>query len=139
MIQLIPKPRPWNEGEKSPLNEENLLLHLDTVFHERVNFFLVAQSILFAAISQMWINQGHKLFKIGLCLLGIAYTVMIAMAIINLAAHRERLMKKLYDDVAAVEKPSWWPQVTDLFRFWLPSITLLIWLVLLAKLVFWTA
>jgi hypothetical protein len=57
-----------------PLDPERLrglLFHVDTAFHARVNFLLVAESLFFAAVSQVWSAQdnGIKFMLIAIAIL----------------------------------------------------------------------
>jgi len=67
-----------------------LLFHVDNVFHSRVNFLLVAESVFFAALSQVWSNGGVPINAL-LCLLGIVVTGLLWLPL-NVLQRRSKIL-----------------------------------------------
>jgi hypothetical protein len=130
---------PANAREARSIRE--LLFHVDNVFHSRVNFLLVAESVFFAALSQVWSNGGVSI-NVLLCLLGIVITGLLWLPMNALQRRSKILAARLsheespdavYRDYLASIRD----KLKSTYRLanWLPSAFLLGWigvLVLLA-------
>jgi hypothetical protein len=113
---------------------QKLLFHVNEVFHARVNFFLVAESIFFAALAALW-KEGTPI-KLVICGLGLAITVVLWFSIFRLNTRGDYLTS-LYREVSPVYKlylesaPLRPVTIGRLFTYGLSVIMLIGWLLIL--------
>jgi len=77
--------------------ERSLLFHVNNVLHDRVNLLLVVESIFFAALAQVRnsTDQSARRFSVVLCVLGLAFTVLVWITLHSLKARSDFLTKHL--------------------------------------------
>jgi len=56
---------------------QKLLLHVDNLFHQRINIFLVAEGILFAAFAVMLNCSQYKIVRVLICIAGASSTLLL--------------------------------------------------------------
>lgn len=74
--------------------ERALLFHVNNILHTRVNFVLVAQSLVLAAVAQVWQGNGMSV-KVILCGLGIVLTILLWYPLATLNKRGEYLTRHL--------------------------------------------
>ena len=62
---------------------KELLFHADTIFHQRVNFFLVIEAIFLAAFATLWDKQ-EKMLSLSICMIALIFTFCIFYTLIRL-------------------------------------------------------
>ena len=110
----------------------NLLFHFDTIFHSRINIFIIVQAVFFAALSQTWDKQY---LHVPLCTIAIFLTLLVGMANYNLSKKLKFLIKeyKEYDTTGVYKqvmniKTIWVLPTTTSYALFIPTISLLAWI-----------
>ena len=75
--------------------ERDLLFHVNNVLHDRVNFMLVAESIFFAGLAQVWQITNAPTIKVILCALGIILTSLLWQPLTSLKTRSDFLTEHL--------------------------------------------
>jgi hypothetical protein len=86
------KQTPADRRKQADIRE--LLFNVTTLFNARVNLLLVAQSIFFAAIANLWGNEDMAI-KLIVCGLGVIMTIMFWLANTALSARSNHLTEEL--------------------------------------------
>jgi hypothetical protein len=126
-----------------------LLFHVNSAFHTRVNLLLVAESIFFAAIASLW-GEGSMAIKLIVCGLGVTMTMVLWFANATLKVRTDHLTKELMkvdgvylEYMEALEKKlekenfpvKRLPTVTGLLTHFLPLVMLVAWVLVIYELV----
>lgn len=119
-----------------------LLLHTDNLFHQRVNIFLVAEAIFFAAIGSVWCAEQNAI-KFVLCTVGLFVTIALWWTLLRLKVALEFWVEKfksiddrsLYIDCCKLGQGRLGSIM--IFVWIIPVVTTLSWLVVLFLLIFW--
>jgi hypothetical protein len=94
----MPIPYPLDPAKSPQIEyERGLLFHVNNVLHTRVNLLLVVESIFFAALAQVRnsTGSGARRFALVLCVLGLAFTVLVWITLRSLKARSDFLTKHL--------------------------------------------
>jgi hypothetical protein len=124
------KQTPADRRKQGDIRE--LLFNVTTVFNARVNLLLVAESIFFAAIANLWGNEDMAI-KLIVCGLGVAMTIMFWLANASLKRRSDRLtvaLKKVdavYNAYMVVHRPF----VTQMLAHVLPLVMLVAWILVI--------
>jgi hypothetical protein len=70
-----------NKGEEERRITEMLLLHADGIYHQRVNFFLIAESIFILALAIVYSNENPQDFKKLIATGGLIFTLLLGLTL----------------------------------------------------------
>jgi len=115
---------------------KELLLHIDNLYHQRVNIFLVAEGIFLAAFAALFAGQSDKFVKVVVCLAGLLSALLLWYPLYRLErgfcwlAH---VFKKLEATGLYIKYRDFGrgaPSSNRLMAHWLPIGVIIMWVVL---------
>ena len=123
--------------EYDPEVTKLILLHIDGIFHQRINIFLVAESIFFAGVVAGW-QSGQNLLKISISIMGLLFTMFLMHTLIRLRIGLDFLVNqykkseksKLYKDYTEIEAPGM--RSARVFTQVMPWLFIAFWIALIA-------
>ena len=130
-----------DEQNYDPKFTKELLLHIDNLFHQRVNIFLIAEAIFFAAFATVW-DATFKIVQILLCSAALVFTLSLWYALLRLNKGLSWLAEKytiletsgLYRDYRHLGHRGLGAN-TLVFTWLLPLVTAVFWVLLLLAVV----
>jgi len=120
-----------------PETARTLLLHVDNLFYQRVNIFLIAESIFFAAFAVLG-SQDHTALATLMCSAGIVFAVVLRYTLLRLETGLRWLVgiyrrleepSDLYEDYTQVGYHSL--HSTFIYVWVVPTLTVLFWVLAL--------
>src|SRR5690242_10788475 len=120
-----------DEAGYDPEVTQELLFHVDNLFHNRINFMLTLEALLFGGLAAGW----NTPVRVPLCMIGIIFTLLLARINITLA-RRLRWLMDVYESIEASgvyrsfkQLDVGWPsRTTPYLTYLIPAAALTLWL-----------
>ena len=116
-------------------------LHEDKIFNERLNFFLVFESVLIGVVASLYSTPTPKMFVVkAIVIFGLLLTLVWGLQarqkfiLDSLKARLKEAVPEYSKTVEKRERGKWPISVTALLTYAIPALVTLIWVVLLFSL-----
>ena len=116
---------------------KHLLLHVDDLFHQRVNIFLVAEGILFAALAATLNCTQYTIVRVLICTAGVSVTLLLGYTLLRLydgldwLAQTYKALEKTGLYIAYRDVGRGGESANKLMAQHMPIATFVIWIILL--------
>jgi hypothetical protein len=109
-----------------------LYVHSDSLFHQRINFFLAVEALIFTGLTQIWDKPPARLI---VAVFGLALTFLFWLANVNLSCKLQWLMddyteRSNYFKSYRAVKQFTWVSTRILYTHIIPAVAAVAWVVI---------